>query len=61
MYTGAGGLENIGQVLKWKDMAEIPSYVFPGECGRLTGSAGEFFPPEREATSVDFFSPDLCR
>ena len=27
----------------------------------MTGSAGEFFPPNRDETYVDFFSPDVCR
>jgi len=25
------------------------------------GSAGEFFPPDRKKTYVDYFTPDLCR
>ena len=35
--------------------------IYTGSCGMLNGSAGEFFPPYREQTHVDFFTPDLCR
>ena len=61
MYTGMQGLDTIGQVIAWKNETRIPDRVYPGECGVLSGSAGEFFPPERDDTYVDFFSPDLCR
>jgi hypothetical protein len=40
---------------------EVPSEIYPSYCGSLNGSAGEFFPPNREKTFVDFFTPDLCR
>ena len=35
--------------------------IYVSDCGRLNGSAGEFFPSYREKTHVDFFTPDLCR
>ena len=35
--------------------------VFPGQCGHVHGSAGEFFTPHLEKTHIDIFSNDLCR
>ena len=27
----------------------------------MSGSAGEFFPMDRDKTSLSYFTPDLCR
>ena len=35
--------------------------VFPGQCGHVHGSAGEFYTPHLEKTHIDLFSNDLCR
>merc|ERR1712141_582459 len=61
MYTGADTLANIGQISEWNYLNSINESVYPLPCGALSGSAGEFFPPGRDETYVDFFSPDLCR
>lgn len=61
MYTGVDTLDHVGQICEWKNLSTVDPKVYPGECGKLSGSAGEFFPPKRDKTFVDFFSPDLCR
>ena len=61
MHTGADTLAKIGQISEWNYLDSINESVYPLPCGALSGSAGEFFPPGRDETYVDFFSPDLCR
>ncbi|TRY61675.1 hypothetical protein TCAL_07973 [Tigriopus californicus] len=61
MYTGVDTLDHVGQICEWKNLSTVDPAVYPGQCGQLSGSAGEFFPPKRDKTFVDFFSPDLCR
>eukprot|EP00095_Tigriopus_kingsejongensis_P001032 maker-scaffold972_size74859-snap-gene-0.9 protein:Tk01032 transcript:maker-scaffold972_size74859-snap-gene-0.9-mRNA-1 annotation:"hypothetical protein DAPPUDRAFT_303163" len=61
MYTGMDTLDHVGQICEWKNASRVDPNVFPHHCGELKGSAGEFFPPNRDKTFVDFFSPDLCR
>ena len=61
MYTGMETLDNIGQIYAWKNSTTIDPSIYPFHCGELTGSAGEFFPPNRDKTFVDYFVPDLCR
>jgi hypothetical protein len=34
---------------------------FSGECSKLRGSAGEFFPPQKSRDSIGLFTPDMCR
>ncbi|XP_066145445.1 protein peste-like isoform X2 [Euwallacea fornicatus] len=58
MDTGAKG--NFGELLFWKGMNSTPFYR--GECGKVGGSAGEFFPNNMtKELIIKFFSPDLCR
>jgi len=61
MWTGATSIDKVGQISAWNFLDKINESIYPDECGVLTGSAGEFFPPGRDKTHVDFFSPDLCR
>ena len=62
MYTGADNFwEDIGQAKAWKGMETIDPAIYPGECGEITGSAGEVIPPKRDKTFVKYFSPDTCR
>lgn len=58
MDTGANG--QIGQLYNWRYSNQTPYYE--GQCGRVEGSAGEFF--DRNLTpnsTIKFFSSDLCR
>ena len=61
MYTGLDVFETVGQIAAWNYQPVINETIYPGYCGQLNGSAGEFFPPNAEKTNVDFFSPDICR
>ena len=61
MWTGATSIDKVGQISEWNFFPKIDEAIYPGKCGELTGSAGEFFPPGRGKDYVDFFSPDLCR
>ncbi|CAG9772833.1 unnamed protein product [Ceutorhynchus assimilis] len=58
MDTGISG--QLGELHSWKFMEKTP--FFPGQCGEIGGSAGEFFPANlKKDTVIKFFSPDLCR
>ena len=60
MHTGVDDIYKVGQISKWKNMSDL-SQFYPEGCGQLTGSAGEFFPQDRDKTSLSYFTPDLCR
>ena len=49
MYTGTDDIYKVGQISKWKNESDL-SYYYPGACAELTGSAGEFFPQDRDKT-----------
>lgn len=50
----------LGELYSWKFMNQTPYY--PEECGKISGSAGEFFPTDlKKETIIKFFSADLCR
>jgi len=58
MYTGAGDVGQMGQVHSWNYTTQS---VFPGECGKVRGSAGEFYAPNLQKNFIELFSNDLCR
>jgi len=60
MWTGEGNLQNVGQISRWQGEPDL-SRFYPSPCSHLSGSAGEFFPPNRDKSSVSYFTPDLCR
>ena len=51
MYTGTDDIYKVGQISKWKNESDL-SYYYPDACAELTGSAGEFFPQDRDKTSI---------
>jgi len=58
--TGAQNIGNIGVLKYWN--FEDTNNAFDGECGKITGSAGEFYPPkQKRGGSISFFTPDMCR
>lgn len=58
MDTGIKG--QLGQLYRWKGMEQTPYYR--EGCGKVTGSAGEYFPTNlTKETIIKFFTPDLCR
>jgi len=62
MWTGHDDIYKVGQVTEWNDLTNLTDF-FPGNdgCEKLSGSAGEFFPQDRDKTSLSYFTPDLCR
>jgi len=60
MFTGTDDIYKVGQIDAWKNQTDLSDY-YPGECEELTGSAGEFFPQDRDKTTLSYFTPDLCR
>ncbi len=61
MWTGNDAIQDVGQIYKWKGEETVPREIYTDECAEMTGSAGDFFPPERDETYVDYFTADLCR
>ncbi|XP_050293736.1 uncharacterized protein LOC126734243 [Anthonomus grandis grandis] len=58
MDTGHTG--QLGELYSWKFMNQTP--YFSNKCGKVGGSAGEFFPSDlRKESLIKFFSADLCR
>ena len=60
MYTGKDDIYKVGQIQAWKDSSDL-SDLYPSPCDGLYGSAGEFFPQNRDKTSISYFTADLCR
>lgn len=60
LETGVNGMESFGKLRTWNNKNHTGFY--PGHCGNVYGSGGDFWPPKRTKTeSVTIFSPDLCR
>ncbi|KAF5278409.1 hypothetical protein FQA39_LY05898 [Lamprigera yunnana] len=57
VHTKAG--DDFGSIKSWNYNNETEFYE--GECGRIKGSAGEFYPNNLKPDHVTFFLPDLCR
>ena len=61
MFTGKDDFEKASQISGWKGFSDL-SRFYPAPCDGLYGSAdGELFPPNRDKTSISYFSPDICR
>jgi len=60
MYTGKDDIYKVGQISKWQGSANMSDF-YPEPCDGLYGSAGEFFPQDRDTTDISYFTPDLCR
>jgi len=58
MYTGAGNVSRMGEVSSWNYTTH---FAFPGSCGKVHGSAGEFYAPGLKKDHIYFYSNDLCR
>lgn len=60
MNTGAIDISKIGEVEQWN--YNTRTNFFPGNCGKINGSAGEFYPPNQTKDKpVHFYSSDMCR
>lgn len=58
MHTGAEDNTLVGKVHTWNYTDNI---FFPGDCGRVMGGAGEFYPPSLNKSFIQLYSNDLCR
>ncbi|XP_005188827.2 protein peste [Musca domestica] len=60
MFTGADDIAKMGQIYSWNYRTH--NGAFPGACGRVRGSMGEFFPPNlTPKDSVWMYVPNVCR
>ena len=60
----------VGQITKWKEESDLSEF-YPSPCSKLTGSAGEFFPPNRYSwilnaklnhlSKIFFFNLEFCK
>lgn len=58
--TGVDDISRLGQMVSYNNFTEYPYYE--GECKKLKGSGGEFFPPKPSPDeSIFLFTPDMCR
>ena len=53
MYTGQDDIYKVGQISKWQGSADMTDF-YPSPCDGLYGSAGEFFPQDRDKSSLRF-------
>ena len=75
MYSGLGDIYKVGQISEWQGKSNLSDFYSEG-CQDLVGSAGEFFPQDRDKSSLrletflkpsfinfsfSYFTPDLCR
>jgi len=58
MFTGSTTPARMGQVFSWNYSQSV---FFPKDCGKVQGSAGEFYPPNVPKTSISMYSNDMCR
>lgn len=64
IFTGEGGLDQMGLLDKWNDDAELKYYEKGSECSRLsTATPGEVFEPfqDRAPSMLNLFIGDFCR
>lgn len=59
--TGVGDISTLGKMASYNNFTELP-YYDEGECMKLKGSGGEFFPPNpTKSEPIYLFTPDMCR
>lgn len=58
MGTGTGEVP-LGRIDRWNYRQRTGFYE--GECEKISGSAGEFWPPNVSKEDISLFSPDMCR
>ncbi|ALC39338.1 pes, partial [Drosophila busckii] len=60
MFTGADDPRKMGEVYTWNNLTHTGA--FKGDCGKVRGSMGEFFPPNLSTNdSVHLYMPKMCR
>lgn len=53
MFSGLGDIYKVGQISEWQGKSNLSDFYSEG-CQDLVGSAGEFFPQDRDKTSLRF-------
>lgn len=59
MGTGENESDEFGVLKQWNYNHE--THYYQGKCALINGSAGEFWPINRDRTNITLFSNDLCR
>jgi scavenger receptor class B, member 1 len=60
VHTGVETISKLGSIANYNNLTEFPFYE--GECKKLKGSPGEFFPPKPSITKpIHLFAPEMCR
>lgn len=60
IHTGLGNISELGKIQMFNDLPEFP--YREGECKKLKGSPGEYYPPQRSKSEpVYLFTPEMCR
>lgn len=61
VHTGVGDISEFGKIKKFNDKSYMPHYK--GECRKLKGSPGEFYPPGRQdkEDTIFLFTPEMCK
>ena len=61
MHTGEGDIDRLGDIVTWNGKERTEA--FPGDCGRLQGSADGLLTPGKltNADKFDIWSTDICR
>lgn len=60
MHTGVTDIKQLGAIKNWNNSSRTPAY--PDKCGELSGSAGEFYPPNQTKDKpLTLLVPDICR
>lgn len=58
--TGVDDISKIGNIRQWNHQSQTEFYE--GQCGKLTGSGGDFFTPNITKDQIlELFSPEMCR
>lgn len=58
--TGTDDINKIGLIREWNHQSQTDFYE--GECGKLSGSGGDFFTPNiTKSQTIELFSPEMCR
>lgn len=60
VHTGVDDISQLGKIKKHNDKTVFPHAQ--GECRKLKGSPGEFYPPGRDLKEIVYlFTPEMCR
>ena len=53
MFSGLDDIYKVGQISEWQGKSNLSDF-YPEGCQDLVGSAGEFFPQDRDRSSLRF-------